>query len=348
MTLLLNKPLKIAITGAMATCLAFTMGTGTYADEDIPTEQIEQEAEVTVSAETEVSELDDLTQVEEKGETPSLVPGDFFYFVKIMTEKVRLALTMDDYKEAKLLAGFAAERIAEANALFAAGNGEEATTLLQEAIKTQEQAEVKLAEKDSTDAVDTESTELEENDVVQTSDDVVADSDAKVIEADIEIETEKETDEVKVKLANNIAALTAALSHVDNPTAQQNLMKNIQKSFAKLEKKIEKRSEKLAEKEVEAEGNEASDLEVDVAVEASSNEAEEVDESSVEKVNVLGAKAEIKKAEKKQEVAKKVEEKKEAAVNKGQEKQQAAAEKVQEKKQEVQKKQADKKKSDKE
>src|SRR5690606_18852157 len=69
----------------------------------------------TNSVVTEETTVDGQVVQELEVKEPTLVPGEFFYFVKIMIEKVRLAVTFDEYKEARMLAEFAAERIAEAN-----------------------------------------------------------------------------------------------------------------------------------------------------------------------------------------------------------------------------------------
>ncbi|WP_404332448.1 DUF5667 domain-containing protein [Mesobacillus maritimus] len=165
------------------------------------------------------------TEEEDQTEEPTLVPGDFFYFVKIMMEKVRLAVSFDDYKEARLLADFAAERIAEANALIADGKTEEAEEVLNKAIATQEEAAENLAE--SVEVAD------EETDAVE------------VVAEDVVVE-DIEEDVVEVKLANNIDALSMALTYVENPNAQKALRKNIEKSFAKLDKKLAKLEKKAA------------------------------------------------------------------------------------------------------
>ncbi|MDQ0227851.1 DUF5667 domain-containing protein [Metabacillus niabensis] len=194
-------------------------------EEKVPTEVAENE-----KATEEALPEDDAAEETDQDEEPSLVPGDFFYFVKIMMEKVKLAVIFEDYEEARLLADFAAERIKEANALFADGKTEEAEELLKEAIAIQEKAAENLA--DSGEIV-TEEAEL---------------TDAKSEEIVAEEVSTKLTEEnvVEIKLAKNIDSLAAALSHVKNPTAQQALMKNIQKSFAKLDKRLAKLEQKAA------------------------------------------------------------------------------------------------------
>ncbi|HSU79614.1 MAG TPA: DUF5667 domain-containing protein, partial [Candidatus Angelobacter sp.] len=69
-----------------------------------------------------------------------LLPDNFFYFVKIMVEKINLAFTSNDTEKAKLLSKYTAERIAEANALIKKGETDKAAETLQTAIDQQDQA----------------------------------------------------------------------------------------------------------------------------------------------------------------------------------------------------------------
>lgn len=142
-------------------------------------------------------------------ESPSLLPGDFFYFTKILMEKIHLALTSDDVKEAKLVAEFATERLAEAEALFAEGNEQAALETMKTAIEN-----------------------------IENADEQVSIIDQEAVEEVVEDETE--LGEVKEVLSQNIIALTAAMEKVKNPVAKAALKKNIEKSNTKLAKKMEK------------------------------------------------------------------------------------------------------------
>ena len=142
-------------------------------------------------------------------ESPSLLPGDFFYFTKILMEKIHLALTSDDVKEAKLVAEFATERLAEAEALFAEGNEQAALETMKTAIEN-----------------------------IENADEQVSIIDHEAVEEVVEDETE--LGEVKEVLSQNIIALTAAMEKVKNPVAKAALKKNIEKSNTKLAKKMEK------------------------------------------------------------------------------------------------------------
>lgn len=142
-------------------------------------------------------------------ESPSLLPGDFFYFTKILMEKIHLALTSDDVKEAKLVAEFATERLAEAEALFAEGNEQAALETMKTAIENIENADEQVS---------------------------IIDQEA----AEEVVEDETELGEVKEVLSQNIIALTSAMEKVKNPVAKAALKKNIEKSNTKLAKKMEK------------------------------------------------------------------------------------------------------------
>lgn len=173
-------------------------------------------------------------------EVPSLLPGDFFYFAKQALEKIQLILTFDDVKEAKLLADFATERLAEAEALFLEGKEEEALEMLKAALDN-----LSVAEETVNPDEDTEIEEIviDSEESTNESDD----SNQEVIEND---EDAKETEEVEKQISQNIIALTAAMEKVKNPVAKAALQKNIEKSYAKLAKKMAK-LDKEKSKEIE-------------------------------------------------------------------------------------------------
>lgn len=77
------------------------------------------------------------------------LPGDFFYFIKTTVENIRLAFTFHDVAKAELLAQYAQQRIAEANALIAKGETTLAQQTLQQAV-TDENAALKLANQSGT------------------------------------------------------------------------------------------------------------------------------------------------------------------------------------------------------
>lgn len=266
-----------------------------------------------ITAEDEIEAVEEETTIDLEEQEPSLVPGDFFYFVKTMTEKIRLAFTVDDYKEAQLLAEFAAERIAEANALIAEGKTADAETLLKDAIATQEQAGEELPEGEmATDAEAAEETE------------------------------------VKTKLAHNIDSLLVVLAKVENPTAQQAIMKNIQKTFVKLDKKfarLEEKDVKFAEKMKEIEEKvtdgqiskeEATDKKTKLEKKQKNNKQKSPDEIAVDETEVTTeateSQAAVEAVQKEaavmpEAVAQKAQEKQQEAAQKAEVKQQKAAEK---------------------
>ncbi|WP_102348147.1 DUF5667 domain-containing protein [Bacillus sp. Marseille-P3661] len=286
-----KKLTKVVVNGLLSSTLVLTMGTGAVFANETDSETAVVETVETSSVQTEnesiqENEGNDTTsqqsiesnvtgeeQIEfelEELDSPSLIPGDFFYFVKMVAEKIRLAVTFDEYKEAQLLANYAAERIAEANALIAQGKVEKAEQLLKDAISIQELAsellpsnEVETEEVVEETASEVEATETattEEVEPTEVASETVEEVDGTETDTEVESTEEEQTDEtigeIEHKLANNIDALLMVLAKIDNPKAQAAIMKNIQKSFAKLEKKIKKMEEaelKFAEKMTEIE-----------------------------------------------------------------------------------------------
>lgn len=162
--------------------------------------------------------------------TPTLLPGDFFYFVKTTLEKIKLALTIDDVEEAKLLATYSAERLAEAEALFASGEQDKALEAIKNALDYLENADK--------NTVDDGRHEAEEEIESSIKDPIELEETAT--EEDESTEKDDSTEEVEKIISQNIIALTAALEKVKNPVAKAALQRNIEKSYAKLEKKIAK------------------------------------------------------------------------------------------------------------
>jgi hypothetical protein len=323
-----NKKLTYAVAkGVSALAITFSLGTGTVFADDQATTISGTTVNVTVQApQKEIKE-------------PSLIPGDFFYFVKVMVEEIRLALTVDDQKEAQLLAEFASERISEANELLNEGNREEAVVILKQAISTQELAEKKIPESTVNTKAEANGTNV--------------------------ISSNEKTDETEVesKLAHNIDSLLVVLEKIDNPKAQKVIMKNIQKSFRKIDKKLAKLEEaknKFAEKmdeineelesgEISADKAIREKAELEAKLAKKKQEVDEKEAEDVEKINkeiakeMSEAKKEqnekeqdtLKKAEElKREEAKKAEEKRLEEVKKAAEKQRVEIKKAREKQRE--------------
>ncbi|MBW3114119.1 MULTISPECIES: DUF5667 domain-containing protein [Bacillaceae] len=227
----------------------------------------------------------EIENLKESTETPSLLPGDFFYFAKVAIEKIQLAFTMDDAKEAKLLAEYASERLAEVEALFKDGKQEEAIDALNNAIEMIEQSEDQWSddesEEDSTvedkEEADSDETVVEEDDA--TDEDSVIEEE-KADDTDIEEKTEENSDdmsEMEEMMAQNILSLKANLEKVKNPKAKAALQKNIEKSYMKLAEKLAKIEEKAARK---AEAEEKTEAEDELNIEETTvenNEAVEAD-----------------------------------------------------------------------
>lgn len=163
----------------------------------------------------------------------TVLPGDFFYFVKTIYERIQIAFAEDNVEEAILLAQFAKERLAESAALLKKGEVEKAEELLQDSLAQQQKA------------IDAAASVVEP--VATTDTAAVGEAQQPAAPAEDEAVDPDQAVKMKNSLQHNIAALTAALEKVKNPQAQQSLLNNMTKSFAKLEKKLTKLSEKKEE-----------------------------------------------------------------------------------------------------
>lgn len=209
-------------------------GGGTEPSTEVETENPTSEE---LLSENQSDEETDVNQEDEKDIT-SLLPGDFFYFTKKLLENVQLALTFNEVKEAELLAGFAEERIKEAEALLAQGEEDLANEILQEAI---EQQELALAKYDQVQSSEEEEPATEETTEVFEDDAIQELAPADPVRAALE-----------EKFAANLTALQTALEKVENPKAREALAKIIIKAEKKFEEKINKKLAKVEEKEKEA------------------------------------------------------------------------------------------------
>lgn len=258
-------------------------------------------------------EIDDAkTQVEELAETnPSLIPGDFFYFAKIALEKIRLAFTFDNAKEAELLATYAAERLGEAGKLFAEGKEAEALELIEAAVKYMENSQDIVDDENSNDEgeqeetntddktdsetgeQDTDSEEAKEEDADSDSEagDVVAEdpSDEEDAEEATDEVIENPYEEIEGMLRQNIIALKAAMEHVGNDKARAALQRNIDKTYAKMAKKLAKLEEKYAEMPEEDEKTEPTEPVVVDPVETDLQPADKVEEPTEEPAETMPA-----------------------------------------------------------
>ncbi|MBT2637389.1 DUF5667 domain-containing protein [Bacillus sp. ISL-39] len=302
------------------------------------------------------------TQVDELEETnPSLIPGDFFYFAKVALEKIRLAFTIDNAKEAELLATYAAERLQEASALFAEGKEEEALKVIEAAVEYMESSQEIVDEEGSKEVADSEETGTEDGvssdeeteseelteDGEEPADEVIAeepsDEDAEEGSEIEEVVSEDPFEEIEGMLRQNIVALKAAMEHVGNDNARAQLQKNIDKTYAKMAKKLAELEDKYAEKPVEEEEDTqtAEPVELEPIAEPDLLPADETPDDETMPVNddttvvpVVSPKAEKEKAkqERKAEKAAEKQERKEAKQQKKEEKQQAKQDKKVEKK----------------
>jgi Domain of unknown function (DUF5667) len=212
-----------------------------------------------------------------KQEDPSLVKGDFLYFVKTTVEKIQLLLTTNKVKEAELLAEFAGERIHEARVLIKEGKEDLAKETIKEAVSkmeiAQKEVDVELPNvndttTDTTTSTTTDTTTTEDKEVttedkevttedkeVTTEDKEVTTEDKETTTEDKETTTEDEKDEKETKkltkeqkeiakiqhhLNNNLLVLANVLDQVKNPKAKAAIANNIEKSFNKIADKLEK------------------------------------------------------------------------------------------------------------
>jgi hypothetical protein len=158
--------------------------------------------------------------------SPSLLPGDLFYFVKTITEEIQLALTFNDKDKALELADFAKERLAEAQSLAAQGKTDLAKQTIDEALKMQQEAEKAAgtaAQEKSTDKAQTGTTE-ESAMPASTAKDQATD------------ETNDLKSQIQAQFAQNLFALQTAIEKIDNPKAKEVLSENIKKAQEHLTK----------------------------------------------------------------------------------------------------------------
>jgi hypothetical protein len=222
--------------GTLALVLAstFTFSSLAFADET----NTEQTNYPTVDLQEVQSQLES-TQTE----TPSVIPGDFFYFAKVAFEKIKLAITFDNAKEAELMATYASERLAEAAALYGEGKEEAALEVIQTALEYMERSQSVIDEETTTNETTTE----EQDSTVGDTEEAVTDENSNEEETPIIEDENTEQNpytEAEGTLRNNIVALTAAMEHVGNDKARASLQKNIDKTYAKIAKKLAKLEKK--------------------------------------------------------------------------------------------------------
>jgi hypothetical protein len=222
----LKKAAKSALAIALAGSFAFA-GTNAFADSnDSSTNQTTTQLPTSTNTSTSVSTLEK--------ETPSLLPGDFFYFAKIVFEKIQLALTFDQTKEAKLLASNASERLAEAQALYASGDQQKAVDTLKSALDDMNSAQ-KIVEKEGEQTEDSAKSTSSTTEDSSTNKDSSATKESATTKDSSTTEDSPEIKDVKDQLTQNIKALQAALEKGNkSEAAKKALEKNIMKFKAKL------------------------------------------------------------------------------------------------------------------
>lgn len=237
--------------------------------------------EVTNGTEVTNTEATTVTNADVEVKAPTLVPGDFFYFAKLTIEKIKLILTMDDVKEAELLATFASERLAEVERLFAEGKEELALETIEKALADMKLADKVVEEQKETTTVEGEKTTTEGQTSPEagnvTEPTVESTPETNAPATDATTEDVKAVEEVEEILSQNIIALKAAMEKVQNPVAKAALQKNIDKSYAKLKKKLAKIEARLAKKLEETEEAVIEEQEKEVAAETEVKTSTEVE-----------------------------------------------------------------------
>lgn len=181
-------------------------------------------------------------------EPPHLVPGDFFYFVKIVFEKIRLALTFDDTAKAKLLAGYASERLAEAHSLLAAGQQQTAANTINQALKDMQDADTMAGSLKQAQPANNDSQQADSQNGGTTQG---TDNTSQAGQAKGNVQTKMDNqnwDEINNLLSQNIAPLTTVLNQVKNPVAKAAIERNIEKSYAKLIEKLDRMNARLTKR----------------------------------------------------------------------------------------------------
>lgn len=244
-----KSTLALVIAGTFTFSAATAFASENKEDEEFETVEIKNDpsAEATAESKKDAAESIENAKEELNEEAPSLLPGSFFYFAKIALEKVKLALTFDDIKDAKLLADYASERMAEAEALFAEGKGEEALEAIEEALEQMENAETIVDEEANEDLGKSISDEedngnLDESAEVETPDEDAADREDF---SDNDTANKETEDEIKEILAQNIIALQANLAKFSERFDENH------PSVLAMQKNIAKFTEKWSEKMVE-------------------------------------------------------------------------------------------------
>ncbi|WP_312886126.1 DUF5667 domain-containing protein [Bacillus sp. NTK034] len=288
----MNKIAKSALALVIAGTFTFSAATAfaneNKEDADFETVEIKND----LSAESTENAKEKLD--ENESEAPSLLPGSFFYFAKLALEKVKLALTFDDIKDAKLLAGYAAERMAEAEALLAEGKEEEALEAIEKALEQMENADTIVDEANEDQEKSKPGEEdngnlISESELAEDADPAEDPADNVDISDNGTLEKEPE-DEVKEALAQNIIALQANFAKFSERFDENH------PAILAMQKNIAKFSEKWSEQVIdEKESGQAAEIapapikseDASSGTETAENPEKKIDKSAPEETNVL-------------------------------------------------------------
>jgi hypothetical protein len=281
----------LIIKGSLVTLLASSSvltGLGTFAEAEGNLEA-ESTQSIELQANSETTTIDKLeatttTEAEVEGDSEiDLFPGDFFYFFKVILEKLQVTLTFNDQEKAELLADFAGERIAEAEVLMKEGNEELAFEVLQKAVITIQNSEEFIVASEGEGNVSSKKEDATEegNQEHHPQSDVTTEEDVEQNEAEVVSEEGVDLEvELEGKISQNIIALKNVIEKIQNPKAKAALERNIAKSLVKFEERLAKLQAK-AKKKTNTDTKADATINVENSLEIATVEGETQNETNV-------------------------------------------------------------------
>ncbi|MBU8907325.1 DUF5667 domain-containing protein [Desertibacillus haloalkaliphilus] len=222
---------KIFAVGMLATAITIGSGAGiSYASPEVTEEQRLLEEAISVY-ETEAGVDDQEVEIIYKEgintaqlsqtEEAATVPGDMFYFVKQLLERVQYTLAFADQDKASLLIDFAQQRVLEAEQLIDQGEAAKAEEILKQALEIHDQA-IEYQE---------EKRENDDRNQFETTEDLIEEG------------LVPDDNEVELKLSQNIISLLNVVNKVENPRAKEVITRNIERQLKHLDRKQRREEE---------------------------------------------------------------------------------------------------------
>lgn len=241
-----KKLYKVFSTSVVAAMVAVSLGAGAgqaEGNEQVLAENVEKIVLQENGTETvQTTETTVTNEVELNQEEMALLPGDLFYFIKSITEKIKLALVNNEIDKAKLLVQFTQDRLNEAEELFEKGEEGLAYDTLKKALELQGLA-LEYSNEDSEENISDEETASDEATSGDTADEEVVElvsseeeGSTSAEDAESDSSTDTATTELQEGFANNVHGLLNAMQNVKNPTALKALARNLEKQAEKYEK----------------------------------------------------------------------------------------------------------------